>query len=301
MESDVHMTFMELIKKERVFAPCIWDCMSAKASEMSGYKAAVLSSGCMSFSLRGMPDMGVVTLDETIAMTERITNVSPLHLIVDAEDGYGESPINSYWTAKRLAKAGASAIMIDDTTGIRGWQRIMHGDMSSYEVTKRSEWLGKIQAALDALEGTDCILIARTEAMYKYGIEEAIERCVEAEKLGVPMTLIIGLRNINHCIQVNEHVKGLKMYPDVFAKNGIPDVELDDVEKLNFRLITMHCLETAAMKGMVEYGTMNFRNQNTVYSTSQGMGDLIPKGMDPFGKMKWIDLEEKYLEMFKEE
>ena len=26
------------------------------------------------------------------------------------------------------------------------------------------------------------------------------------------------------------------------------------------------------------------------------MGDLIPKGMDPFGKMKWIDLEEKYLE-----
>ena len=58
MESDVHMTFMELIKKERVFAPCIWDCMSAKASEMSGYKAAVLSSGCMSFSLRGMPDMG---------------------------------------------------------------------------------------------------------------------------------------------------------------------------------------------------------------------------------------------------
>ncbi|MGN1217455.1 MAG: isocitrate lyase/phosphoenolpyruvate mutase family protein, partial [Phocaeicola sp.] len=231
-------------------------------------------------------------------MTERITNVSPLYLIVDAEDGYGESPINSYWTAKRLAKAGASAIMIDDTTGIRGWQRIMHGDMSSYEVTTRGEWLGKIQAALDALEGSDCMLIARTEAMYKYGIEEAIARCIEAEKLGAPMTLIIGLRNIDHCIQVNKYVKGLKMYPDVFAKNGVPDVELNDVEKLNFRLVTMHCLETAAMKGMVEYGTMNFKNQNTVYSTSHGMGDLIPKGMDPFGKMKWIDLEEKYLEMF---
>ena len=291
-------TFKELLNKERVFAPCIWDCMSAKASEMSGYKAAVLSSGCMSFSLRGMPDMGVLSIDETIMMTERISNVSPLHLIVDAEDGYGESPINAYWTAKRLAKAGASAIMIDDTTGLRGWQRIMHGDMSSYEVTSRQVWLSKIKAALDALEGTDCMLIARTEAMYKYGLDEAIERCLEAEKLGAPMTLIIGIRNIEHCKKINEKVTGLKMYPDVFAKNGIPDVELEDVDKLGFRLVTMHCLETAAMRGMVEYGTMNFRNQNTVYSTREGMGEFIPKGMDPFGKMAWIDLEQHYIDEF---
>ena len=52
---------------------------------------------------------------------------------------------------------------------------------------------------------------------------------------------------------------------------------------------------------MVEYGTENNKNQNTVYSTQQGMGDLIPKGMDPFGKMKWVDLEQKYLEMFSSE
>lgn len=290
--------FRELLAKERVFAPCIWDCMSAKAAEMSGFKAALLSSGCMSFSLRGMPDLGVLTLDEILMMTERITNISPLPLIVDAEDGYGDSPIHAFWTAKRLEKAGAAALMIDDTTGLRGWQRIMHGDMSSYEVAPLSIWLGKIQAALDALEGTDCMLIARTEAMYKYGLDAAIERCQRAAELGAPMTLIIGISNLDQCKQIHEKVPGLKMYPDVFARNGVPDVELDDVEKLNFRLITMHCLETAAMRGMVEYGTENNRNQNTVYSTTQGMGDVIPKGMDPFGKMKWVDLEQKYLDMF---
>lgn len=291
-------SFRELIARQRVFAPCIWDCMSAKAAEMSGYPAALLSSGCMAFSLRGLPDMGLLTLDEVLMMTERITNVSPLPLIVDAEDGYGESPVHAYTTAMRLAKAGAGALMIDDTTGLRGWQRVMHGDQQAYAVVPRGIWLGKLQAALDALEGTDCMLIARTEAMYQYGLDEAIERCRLAAELGAPMTLVIGISNLEQCQRIHAKVPGLKMYPDVFARGGVPDVELDDVEKLNFRLITMHCLETAAMRGMVEYGTRNNQNQNTVYSTQQGMGDLIPKGMDPFGKMKWVELEEKYLRMF---
>lgn len=291
----------QLLEHQRVFAPCIWDCMSAKAAEMSGFPATLLSSGCMSFSMRGLPDMGLLTLDEVLMMTERITNVSSLPLIVDAEDGYGDSPVHAYTTAMRLAKAGASALMNDDTTGLRGWQRVMHGDQDAYDVVPLSIWLGKIQAAMDALEGTDCMLIARTEAMYKYGLDTAIERCRRATELGAPMTLIIGINCLEHCKKIHEKVPGLKMYPDVFAKNGVPDVELDDVEKLNFRLITMHCLETAAMRGMVEYGTANNRNQNTVYSTQQGMGDLIPKGMDPFGKMKWVELEQKYLEMFSSE
>ena len=71
----------QLLEHQRVFAPCIWDCMSAKAAEMSGFPATLLSSGCMSFSMRGLPDMGLLTLDEVLMMTERITNVSSLPLI----------------------------------------------------------------------------------------------------------------------------------------------------------------------------------------------------------------------------
>lgn len=243
------VTLRQLLDEGRVFAPCIWDCMSAKAAEMSGFKAALLSSGCMSFSMQGMPDLGLLTLDEVLMMTERITNISPLPLIVDAEDGYGDSPVHAYCTAKRLAKAGAMAMTIDDTTGLRGYQRLIGGEKSGYDVVPVSEWLSKIKAALDALEGTDCMLIARTEAMYKYGLDEAIERCVRAAELGVPMTLIIGLTNMEECEKISARVPGLKMYPDVFSHNGKPDVVLSEVEPLGFKLVTAHCLETAAMRG----------------------------------------------------
>lgn len=49
---------------------------------------------------------------------------------------------------------------------------------------------------------------------------------------------------------------------------------------------------------MVEYGTVNRKNENTLYSNEQGMGKLIPKSMDPFGKMKWIQMEADYIKMF---
>ena len=293
-------TLKQLLKEGRVFAPCIWDCMSAKAAEMAGFKATLLSSGCMSFSMQGMPDLGLLTLDEVLMMTERITNISPLPLIVDAEDGYGDSPINAYMTAKRMAKAGASAITLDDTTGLRGWQRVLSGQQAEYEVVPMNEWLAKVKAAVDATEGTDCMVIARTEAMYKYGIDEAIERCVRAEEIGAPMTLVIGLTNIDQCKKVNERVRGLKMYPDVFSHNGKPDVILSEVEPLGFKLVTAHCLETGAMRGMVEYGIENCRNENTLYSQEQGMGDKIPMTRDPFGKMKWIEMENEYIKMFQE-
>ena len=51
---------------------------------------------------------------------------------------------------------------------------------------------------------------------------------------------------------------------------------------------------------MVEYGIENCRNENTLYSQEQGMGDKIPMTRDPFGKMKWIEMENEYIKMFQE-
>ena len=55
------------------------------------------------------------------------------------------------------------AVMIDDTTGIRGWERQLYQDSRLYEVISEESWLAKVKAAMKACEGTDCMLIARTE------------------------------------------------------------------------------------------------------------------------------------------
>ena len=111
--------FRELVSKEQVFAPCVYDCISARAAYLCGYKALMLSGGAVAYSMDGLPDMAFATIDEIIWITERITNpcVTPLPLIVDADDGYGESPVVVYRNIYRLAKAGAMGVTVDDSRG----------------------------------------------------------------------------------------------------------------------------------------------------------------------------------------
>jgi methylisocitrate lyase len=292
------ITLKALLEREQVFAPCVYDCLSARAAELTGFKAILLSGGALAYSMSGVPDMALLTADEVVWATDRIATYSPLPLIVDADDGYGETPLNAYRTTARLVKAGAMALTLDDTTGVRGWERLVtsRDGPSKHEVIPREKWLAKVKASLAACEGTDCLLIARTECKFRYGLEEAIERCLRAIDLGAEMTLIIGLKTLEECQDVSKHVPGWKMYPDVMSKNGVPDVELDEIAPLGFNLVTMHYLEKGAMYGMLDYGKHIFADRNTAYSDEHDMGGLSKE--EQFNSIsmnykKWLDFEKE--------
>lgn len=187
------------------------------------------------------------------------------------------------------------AVMIDDTTGIRGWERQLYQDSRLYEVIGEESWLAKVKAAMKACEGTDCMLIARTEAKFKYGMDEAIRRCRHAAELGAPMTLAIGIRGMEDCRTLAAAVPGSKMYPDVKSVKGVPDIELDKIKPMGFDLVTLHFMEKAVEYGLMDYAFENFKNKSTVYSDQHDMGGLgqkLPAGSFSTYK-KWLDLEQE--------
>lgn len=281
------MTGMELFEKgEQVFAPCVYDCMTAVAAEKSGFPCMMLSGGAIAYSMDGQPDMAFGTLDEVITIVEAITNCTNIPLLVDFDDGYGECPAVIYRNVKRLIRAGAAGFTLDDSTGYRGYERNEYYSANpeevnpatidpSYKTIKREKWLAKIKAAVAACEGTGCVCIARTEAGPSYGMDEAITRCVLAKKLGAPMTTVCGgMNDLAMGMRVAEKDLGWKMWPDVIVVNGKPCVELEDVKKLDFNLVTMHVFEKAALYGMIKYGMEDLKHQNVVYSTGHAMGGL---------------------------
>lgn len=304
---ETRTTLRELVSKDQVFAPCIWDCMTARAAEVTGFKATLLSGGALADSLAGVPDIALMNVEELVWATDRITRYSPLPLIVDADDGYGETPLHAYHTTKRLIRAGAMALTIDDTTGVRGWQRfgakLVAGDKDGtyiHPVVSREAWLAKIKASLAAAQGTDCVVIARTESKLQFGIDEAIERCSRALDLGAEMTLVIGLKSLAECEKVAARVPGWKMYPDVMSKNGIPDVRLEDVAALGFNLVTMHYLEKASMFGMLDYGKHIIANCSTVYADDHDMGGLSAPEMSRAQSLHntwWLDAEAEFKDL----
>ena len=136
-----------------VVAPCVYDCASARAVEMVGFPAMMLSGGEVSIAMNGVLDYGFTGLADLEWITSRIAQTSPLPLAADIEDGFG-GPLAVYRAAKRMAIAGASALQLEDSADME----------ESTKLLPREKYYAKVRAALAALEGTDCILIARTNA-----------------------------------------------------------------------------------------------------------------------------------------
>ena len=260
--------FRDLLSQGQLFSPCVYDCMSARAADLCGYKSMMLSGGALSYSMCGLPDMAFTCIEEVVWITERITNVSPWPLIVDSDDGFGESPAVVYRNMARLAKAGAMGVTVDDSTGIRGVERLFaHHVRDGNDVVPREVWLRKIKASIDACKGTDCVVIARTEVELdtKEGFREAIERGLCAKALGAEMVML-RTHTTEEGRLVAKYIPGWKMWPDVSTTNGKPNADLDEIYQLGYNFVTMHLFEKGALYGMLKYGNENFKNRSNVYS-----------------------------------
>jgi methylisocitrate lyase len=280
-------TLRKLLRQSKkcVLAPCVYDCASARAVELVGFKAMMLSGGELSLAMNGVVDYGFSNLTDIEWMVSRISQTSPLALSVDIEDGYG-GPLAVYRTCKRIARAGAHAVQLEDA-----------GDMEdSTGLLPAKDYYAKIEAALAALKGTDCMLIARTNADPATQLDEGCARCKKAAELGADMTTVVKLSNLNDARYVAKKVPGWKMYPDVKGKDGVPEVTAEEVFGLGFNFMTMHYLLKAAMDGMLEHGKKNFKQQGNVYTCDKKdatgvMGDSATPLFDP---QAYMELEGRF-------
>lgn len=298
--------FRDLVSRKQVFTPCVWDCYSAKAAEMAGFEAILLSGASLGFSMSGVPDLGLHNQEELVYATDRIADYSPLPLVIDADDGFGDV-VQTFRTCYRLAKAGAGAILIEDTPNERGYARFgrameaatLAGKVDGnvpHEVVSQELWLAKIKASIEACEGTDCVVIARTESKLEKGLDDAIERCVRAAALGAEMTYVHGLRTLEECRKVAKELPGWKMFGDVATVNGVPFVRLEEIEALGFNLVTMHYLEKGSMYGMMDYGRHVFKDRSTRYADEHSMGGMSPAEQKASLERDsgWLDAEDRW-------
>src|SRR5437763_10870714 len=82
-------------------------------SEKTGYKAIYLSGGGVAAASIGVPDLGITTLDDVLTDVRRITAVTALPLLVDADTGFGGA-FNIARTVRSLTASGAAAMHIED-------------------------------------------------------------------------------------------------------------------------------------------------------------------------------------------
>jgi 2-methylisocitrate lyase-like PEP mutase family enzyme len=259
-----------------IVAPCVYDCASARAVEMVGFEAMMLSGGEVSIAMNGVIDYGFSNLTDIEWITSRIA---------DIEDGFG-GPLAVYRSTKRMIAAGATALQLEDS-----------GDMeASTTLLPRDKYYEKVRAALAAMEGSDCILIARTNADPESEMDEGCERMRAAVEMGAQMSTVVRISTLDHAKYVSNRVPGWKMFPDVRDIDGEPGVTADEIYPLGFNFLTMHYTLKAAMDGMLEHGKKNFEQQGCHYTCQKvdATGIMGMSATPLFDPHSYMELESRF-------
>ena len=143
----------------------------ALLAKSAGFKAIYLSGGGVSAGSLGVPDLGILTLEDVLIDVRRITSVCDLPLLVDIDTGFGPSAFNIARTIRSLMSAGAAAAQIEDQVLAKRC-----GHRPNKEVVATQEMVDRIKAAVSARGEDSFYLIARTDAVAIEGIDSAIAR-----------------------------------------------------------------------------------------------------------------------------
>ncbi|HSR71303.1 MAG TPA: isocitrate lyase/PEP mutase family protein, partial [Kiloniellales bacterium] len=92
--------------------PGAHNALAGLLAREAGFAALYVSGGAVSASL-GLPDLGVMTLEDMVFVTRAIARATGLPLLVDGDTGYGEA-LNVMRMVRELEAVGAAAVHIED-------------------------------------------------------------------------------------------------------------------------------------------------------------------------------------------
>jgi methylisocitrate lyase len=157
------------------------NAFAAIMAERAGFRALYLSGAGVSTASFGLPDLGMTTRGEVLEDVRRITGVTSLPLIVDADTGWG-SAFGIARTVKEMIRTGAAGMHIEDQVATKRC-----GQRPGKVVVSTGEMADRVKAAVDAKTDRDFIVIARTDAVATEGIDASLERARVYRDAGADM------------------------------------------------------------------------------------------------------------------
>ncbi len=213
-----------------IILPGVYDALTAKIAEDVGFETAFQTGYGTSASLLGMPDFGFLNAGETLENAKRIINSVNIPILVDIDTGYG-NPLNVWKIVKDLERIGAKGIFLEDQV----WPKRC-GHMTGKTVIPKEEYILKLNAAMDAREDNEFIIVARTDSLAQFGIEEAIERGKEYKRIGADVIFIEAPKSIDQMELIAKEIKA-PLLANMIEEGITPNLTADQLRKMGFKMV----------------------------------------------------------------
>ena len=202
--------------------------MAALQARNAGFDALYLSSAGMSASM-GLPDLGVITVDEVCFFIRQVARASGLPVLVDGDTGYGEA-LNVMHMVRAFEEAGAAAVHIEDQILPKKC-----GHLNNKKLADPNDMAAKVHAASRARR--DLFIIARTDAAASEGIDGAVVRARKYIEAGADAIFPEALHNAEMFRAFATAMPDVKLLANMTEFGQTPFFTASEFEAMGYRMV----------------------------------------------------------------
>lgn len=223
------LRFQELLDAPGILRlPGAHNGQAALQAKAAGFDALYLSGAAMTASM-GLPDLGIITVDEVAFFIRQITRATGLPLLVDGDTGYGEA-LNVMHMVRTFEDAGAGAVHLEDQLLPKKC-----GHLNDKKLATAADMAAKVAAAAQARRHLR--IIARTDAAASEGLEGAIARAKLYVEAGADAIFPEALTSVEMFKEVRAALPGVKLLANMTEFGRTPALTAQEFEDLGYDMV----------------------------------------------------------------
>jgi methylisocitrate lyase len=193
----------------------------------AGFDACYLSGAAMSASM-GLPDLGIITIDEVCFFIRQVARAG-LPVLVDGDTGYGEA-LNVMHMVRSFEEAGAAAVHIEDQLLPKKC-----GHLNDKKLASADDMAAKVAAAAKARRHLQ--IIARTDAAASEGMDGAVARAKKYLASGADAIFPEALVNADMFRAFAKAMPGAKLLANMTEFGKTPFFSAAEFEAMGYGMV----------------------------------------------------------------
>jgi methylisocitrate lyase len=202
--------------------------MAALQARAAGFEATYLSGAAMTASM-GLPDLGIITVDEVAFFIRQVARASGLPVLVDGDTGYGEA-LNVMHMVRTFEDVGAAAVHIEDQLLPKKC-----GHLNDKKLADAHDMAAKVAAAAKARR--HLYLIARTDAAASEGMDGAVARAQLYLEAGADAIFPEALTTAEMFREFARRMPGVRLLANMTEFGRTPFFTANEFEAMGYAMV----------------------------------------------------------------
>ncbi|MBR0679010.1 methylisocitrate lyase [Roseomonas eburnea] len=202
--------------------------IAALLAKQQGFEALYMSGAAMSATM-GLPDLGMITVDDVAWHIRQVVRASALPVLVDGDTGYGEA-LNVMHMVRTFEEAGAGAVHLEDQLLPKKC-----GHLNDKKLASAEDMAAKVAAARRARK--NLVIIARTDAAASEGIDGAVARARLYLDAGADAIFPEALTTREMFVEFAKRMPGVKLLANMTEFGRTPFFTAAEFQEMGYAMV----------------------------------------------------------------